>query len=325
MMPGSSAGHGPEYHVVECCHSQRGDNIFVSFLGYPKSRNCWRSATSHFPTESATPCVKERIRLSVRSKLPDDPLSQTIIQGRVPPVKRLRTMAAVKAAAPSATADQEGRLGGLGGHAAKRPRRKEYESKVHTIRVDSTGVREIRGIRKAGVTIAIGGTSDCIVAADLQDESHGDSKSCPPPAEAATSSNGVTAVAAAASGAAPSANACVSARAVDERSELWRAHRQLNMAALRKPSGSLFRIEVTEIVNSQVVVRWVYPGSSPGDSSAWVGLWDASEFDWPNGEARPKYVRYKALTSSRQEGMLRFGPKELGALPDGVYIFSIDT
>jgi len=38
-----------------------------------------------------------------------------------------------------------------------------------------------------------------------------------------------------------------------------------------------------------------------------------------------RYIRYKSLTSARQEGTCRFGPKDWVGLPDGEYLFSIDT
>ena len=76
---------------------------------------------------------------------------------------------------------------------------------------------------------------------------------------------------------------------------------------------------------AQVTVRWVFPESSPGDASAWVGVWDTSEFDWTAGQPRPRYIRYKSLTSTRQEGTVRFGPKEWSGLADGEYVCSIDT
>jgi hypothetical protein len=38
-----------------------------------------------------------------------------------------------------------------------------------------------------------------------------------------------------------------------------------------------------------------------------------------------RYMRYKSLTSARQEGTCRFGPKDWVGLPDGEYLFSIDT
>jgi len=112
----------------------------------------------------------------------------------------------------------------------------------------------------------------------------------------------------------------------DERSELWAAHRQVNEATWRSSTGFLFRAEVTDVsVDSNVTLRWTYPSSSPGAESAWVGLWDANEFDWVGGEPRPRYIRYKALTSTKQEGTLRFTTKEWKGLHDGEYIFSIDT
>ena len=52
---------------------------------------------------------------------------------------------------------------------------------------------------------------------------------------------------------AAAADSCSSStdKPIDERSELWKAHRQLNEASFRQPSGSLFRVEVTELANSQ--------------------------------------------------------------------------
>lgn len=50
-----------------------------------------------------------------------------------------------------------------------------------------------------------------------------------------------------------------------------------------------------------------------------------ADFDWVNGAARPRYIRYKSLTSSRQEGTVKFSQKEWAGLRDGEYIFSIDT
>ena len=49
------------------------------------------------------------------------------------------------------------------------------------------------------------------------------------------------------------------------------------------------------------------------------------EFDWTVGEARPRYIRYKPITSSKQEGTMRFSAKDWASLPDGEYVFSIDT
>ena len=38
-----------ELQIVEKCRSVKSDAVWVQWLGYPKSRNCWRSASSHFP------------------------------------------------------------------------------------------------------------------------------------------------------------------------------------------------------------------------------------------------------------------------------------
>ena len=46
---GSRAATQVELHIVEKCRSVKSDAVWVQWLGYPKSRNCWRSASSHFP------------------------------------------------------------------------------------------------------------------------------------------------------------------------------------------------------------------------------------------------------------------------------------
>ena len=50
-----------------------------------------------------------------------------------------------------------------------------------------------------------------------------------------------------------------------------------------------------------------------------------ADFDWVVGAPRNRYIRYKSLTSSRQEGIVKFTRKEWAGLPDGEYLFSIDT
>ena len=50
-----------------------------------------------------------------------------------------------------------------------------------------------------------------------------------------------------------------------------------------------------------------------------------ADFDWRTGAPRPRYVRCKSLTSTGQEGVIRFGQTEWAGLPDGEYLFSIDT
>ena len=43
----------------------------------------------------------------------------------------------------------------------------------------------------------------------------------------------------------------------------------------------------------------------------------AADFEWTTGKPRPRYMRYKALTSRRQEGTVKCTPKEWLGLPDG--------
>lgn len=111
----------------------------------------------------------------------------------------------------------------------------------------------------------------------------------------------------------------------DERSELWAAHRELNQHAYTRKHGSTFRVSIQEHSPDGCTLHWVFPEGSPGTNSAWIGLYDAEDFDWPQGEPRPRYTKYYTLTSSRQEGTKTINAKTWGGVSDGTYLFSIDT
>ena len=138
---------GGELHVVESCRTVNGDKVWCTFLGYPKTRNCWREVSSHFPptSESASPLFdhKTRVRLTVGA-LEGEP-TQPVLQGRPPPARDIR---AIAPEAPKPTMDRPK----VSGQAAKKARRREYETKVHTIRITEHSVHEIRGTKRAGVT-----------------------------------------------------------------------------------------------------------------------------------------------------------------------------
>ena len=210
-------------------------------------------------------------------------------------------------------------------------KRRDFESRVHTIRIDDDGIHEIRGVRRAG-------------GVDV------DSKQLLPMPERLSSTTSIASAASSSSaaahangnngGASSSADngtdGCPSLAPPnlgngvggDERSDLWAAHRIINESALsnRNPKGHMFRIEVTEVTSdNQANLSWIFPESSPGDASAWIGLWDANDFDWATGQPRPRYIRYKSLTSLKQEGVSKFTAKEWAGLPNGEYLFSIDT
>ena len=148
-LPTAAAGLQADLHVVESCRTVNGDKVWCTFLGYPKTRNCWRDVSSDFPptSESASPLFdhKTRVRLTV-SLLEGEP-TQPVLMGRPPPARDIRATA--PAGAPKSTAMERPKVSG---QAAKKARRKEYETKVHTIRITEHGVHEIRGIKRAGVT-----------------------------------------------------------------------------------------------------------------------------------------------------------------------------
>lgn len=306
-----SAEQQAELHVVAACKTVAGDSVFTSWLGYPKSRNCWRSLTLHFPncgTLSGSDLARVRTKLSVEV-LTGDVMPLPVLEGRAPPAKDIRSSATSTRAASDPTWN---RPEPKEAPAAKKARkRNEYETKVHTIRIDQTGVHEIRGVKRAGTIVpdvkveAEGGSAGGAAGAD---GSAAATSSRIDPASSASGASGAGSGGTGGSGGVKSV--------ADERSELWAAHRQVNEATWRSSTGFLFRAEVTDVsVDSNVTLRWTYPSSSPGAESAWVGLWDANEFDWVGGEPRPRYIRYKALTSTKQEGTLRFTTKEWKVLP----------
>ena len=180
---GSRAATQAELHIVEKCRSVRSDAVWVQWLGYPKSRNCWRSASSHFPqlkgddaslVLAAHRRVKTTIAAMAEAELEGSGL--VLIQGRQPIAREIR----VKPAVPTIPS----------GPALKKQKRQHSESKVHTIRVGEASIQE--SVRVAGGKV------------------------------------------------------------------------------------HMFRLSVFEVKDDSVTCHWIFPESSPGDASAWVGLWDAS-------------------------------------------------
>ena len=319
---------GPEYHVVEQCRSVKGDTAWVQFVGYPKSRNLWRSIGQHFPLLEGGADVlaaHSRVKMSVRALATPLEEGAVVIKGRKPPQAGPRGDIAEKQRPAAERAYNDGPA------PPPKKKRRDFESRVHTIRIDDDGIHEIRGVRRAG-------------GVDV------DSKQLLPMPERLSSTTSIASAASSSSaaahangnngGASSSADngtdGCPSLAPPnlgngvggDERSDLWAAHRIINESALsnRNPKGHMFRIEVTEVTSdSQANLSWIFPESSPGDASAWIGLWDANDFDWATGQPRPRYIRYKSLTSLKQEGVSKFTAKEWAGLPNGEYLFSIDT
>ena len=168
--PGASAAVAPapptsEYHIVDHVSAVRGESVWVSWLGYPKSRNTWRSLRTHF-ANSTSSCssassldaygqflaAQPRVKLSVRH-LPaaEVPVGGSVLQGRKPQARDIR---AVLALPKPAVERSDSNLRAGGGRAAKRQKRKDYETQVHVIRVAGDGtISETRGVKKAGLGI----------------------------------------------------------------------------------------------------------------------------------------------------------------------------
>ena len=287
--PPDAGDKPPEYHLVESCRSVKGDSAWVQWLGYPKGRNCWRSVGSHFPLlegGSEVLATHSRLKMTVRPETAEESAAAdaagTVLQGRKPPGGDIRTAPAPLRPPPTERAEP----------AAKKAR-KEFESKVHTIRVDDVGVHEIRGVRRDGESqvetktlisfSSAPGASGAVGASGAS----GASGAAGPSGASSSSSGGESSQHAGSSSSSSDAKPVLGGdgglgeggrkanTGADERSELWRAHRMINGDALRKRKGFTFRIEVTDTTNSHVSLKWVFPESSPGDASAWIGLWDA--------------------------------------------------
>jgi len=198
---------------------------------------------------------------------------------------------------------------------AKKPR-KDYEARIHRIHVGKdSSVSEITEL-KVGSRV-VQSSSLSTGAATTSAGKHAASEAGPSSAGAAgPSSSG---------GGGGATNSADGGAGRDERSELWAAHRELNQHAYTRKHGSTFRVSIQEHGPDGCTLHWVFPEGSPGTNSAWIGLYDAEDFDWPQGEPRPRYTKYYTLTSSRQEGTKTINAKSWGGVPDGTYLFSIDT
>ena len=294
---GSRAATQAELHIVEKCRSVRSDAVWVQWLGYPKSRNCWRSASSHFPQLKGDDAslvlathrrVKTTIAAMAEAELEGSGL--VLIQGRQPIAREIR----VKPAVPTIPS----------GPALKKQKRQHSESKVHTIRVGEASIQEIRGVRRSGsFDVEIKPVEDGGLAAAFSPRA-----GClPVPGSSvrvagseggeggAGGAGGAGADGALAVGCAPQSSDLSSEGKrtngwlrfpSDDKSELWVAHRTICEDTWRRPKGCMFRLSVSEVKDDSVTLQWIFPESTPGDASAWVGLWDASSACPPAPRAR---------------------------------------
>ena len=268
-----------EHHVVEACRSVKGDAVWVAWLGYPKSRNCWRSVTNHFPLlegGSDVLATQSRVKISVRPATEAE-ASGAVVQGRKPPASDIR-------AGPAPLRPPTDRPAGPTG--PRKARKREFETRVHTIRVCDDGViQEIRGVRRAGMLQV---DAKPLVAGGGPDAD----------ADAIAGASSDAAAAEGAGGAACSGDACSGGAvggeagggsggvgtSLDERLGLCTTQRLLNEADCTRRAGSIFRLGILEFNGDGVDLQWTFPESSPGDASAWIGMYDA------NGDARSAAV-----------------------------------
>ncbi len=249
-----------ELHVVQECRSVKSDAVWVHWLGYPKSRNCWRSVRQHFPElegeeASAVLAAHNRVKFAVtpmaEEELPGDLL---VLDGRQPKARELREQPLAKAA-PS----------GPSGPAVKKQKRQQFETKVHTIRIGESSIEEIRGVRRSGSLV------EETLSHRLIDE-----------------------------GAWRLPKACMFRLSVSEvKDDAVRARRCLprpaHCARARRllgdaSGGAHLRARAESSCPTQVTLKWVFPESSPGDASAWVGLWDASSTCRPHARALARHT-----------------------------------
>ena len=272
--PTSAAGRSGALYVVGACQQGQRDRAWVSWLGYEERRSCWRSLSTHFDDRTRLPGVDApKVTVSVRAL--DASHKGEVLEGRAVPEVGVMPGRPPKKKRKAARAPKKPK--------AKKKRKDEYETKVHTIRVGSSGVQEIREVRRNGQSF---------------------------PAEAAEE------------GGAANGHA---ASSPDDKSALWAQHRQLNESVYRSSHGTAIRIEVASLNGAEVTLKWTFPFSSPGDVSAWIGLYSADSFDWCRGATRPRYVKFKTLNARGHTGEKKFGAKDWAALEDGEYLFAVDS
>ena len=96
----------------------KGDTAWVQFVGYPKSRNLWRSIGQHFPLLEGGADVlaaHSRVKMSVRALATPPEEGAVVIKGRKPPqagprgdiAEKQRPAAERVQRRPSATSQEE--------------------------------------------------------------------------------------------------------------------------------------------------------------------------------------------------------------------------
>ena len=301
-----TAEGAPRQFVVRRVSSRGGAQVWVEWLGYPDDRSCWRSLTEHLKKPASCSGSGGGAASGGGGEGGGSVERLAGVHADDRPVGlRVRLLTTSEAAAalsagnflrgcPLRPVVNPGGAKGGGGvkKRVKKDKQKVYETKVHRILVGSSGVSEIREIKRSGHGIKGARTT----------------------VQSVIKSGGGSDLGSAAGG---------GGKFDDDRSALWAQHRLLNQDLYCRPHGAAFKLEIASNTEEEVILNWTFPVGCPGDYSAWVGIFDA-DFDWPRAASRPKHVRYKMLSSSKQQGQVRFSARDLANL-EGNYLFSLNT
>ena len=236
------------YYVVQSCDVVRGDNVWVSFLGYPARRSCWRSASTHFRPEPTQEVQLRGRHTRVTVSMLDREPADGAIKGRVPVGLQLGSQPV--AGLPKRPKLSRATRRQNNGEPRKKKPRGVYEVHVHKIRVGSDGAREVHEVRTLGKRTAASKASGAAEAASSQTADPAEMQtSCDAAARHTTESTHADGSGAGETRAGDECPANSNSSQVvrwDERSELWAEHRKLNSALWNRPLGSCFRIDVME-------------------------------------------------------------------------------
>ena len=241
------SGSGPKAvkYVVQACRASGKNKVWVQWLGYPERRSCWRN-TEQLSGGSELPGIQApKVQVSVRLVDRSSDAAGTPLVGK--PIAEIKQLPKGKSAPK--------RNSFLAPKRAKKKPKKEYETKVHTIRVGSTGVSEIKGVRRRGGTELISSEKLDIPGTSRDSSVHAARSGTPESVSACASGNETTNGESCAD---PSGQ--VSVRTFqDERSQLWEQHRLLNEGIYSRPHGVTFRVEVVAHTEQEATLRWIFP------------------------------------------------------------------
>ena len=95
---------------------------------------------------------------------------------------------------------------------------------------------------------------------------------------------------------------------------------------------SMYRLSLEAHSPGTVTVRWWYPPANPGNSSAWVCLWERDEVHWDEsgGDCVGRKLQWRLITSNDRHGAMKWtikGADGQGGFqyPDGQYVFTMQV